>query len=78
MPKSVHSPRHKALAAALSQQRRAKGLTQAQVAAALGRRQPFVANIESGERRIDLVELIALAQVIELDLTALIDDLRAI
>ena len=50
--------RHMMLAAALAEARRAKGLTQAQVAAALGRRQPFIANIESGERRVDLVELL--------------------
>lgn len=76
MAKSVHSERHKLIATALAEQRRAKGLSQAQVASAFGRHQPFVANIESGERRVDLVELLDIAEVIGLDVHALIDRLR--
>lgn len=51
-------------------------MTQAQVAEAMGRHQPFVANIESGERRVDLVELLDIADIIELDVEALIKELR--
>ena len=75
MPKSLHSERHQALALALAEQRRRKGLTQAQVAAALGRRQPFVANIESGQRRVDVVELLDIAAVLDLDVVALLSSL---
>lgn len=64
------------LVAAIAEQRRAKGLSQAQVAKALGRHQPFIANIESGERRVDLLELLTLAGIIELDVHALIDRLK--
>lgn len=64
------------IASALTAQRRAKGMTQAQVAEAMGRHQPFVANIESGERRVDLVELLDIADIIELDVEALIKELR--
>lgn len=42
----------------------ALGLTQVEVAQALGRRQPFVAHIVSGKRRVDLVELLDLAAVV--------------
>jgi len=77
MPKSVHSERHMMVAAALAEARRAKGMTQAQVAAALGRRQPFIANIESGERRVDLVELLDLSSIIDLDVEALIGQLKS-
>ena len=42
------------------------------------RHQPFIANIEAGERRIDVVELLRLADVIGLDVHSLIDNLRAI
>ena len=66
------------LASALAHQRRAKGLSQAEVARALGRHQPFVANIESGERRVDLVELLDIAKVIDLDLVELVRDLQRI
>lgn len=76
MAKTLHSERQKMLVTAIAEQRRAKGLSQAQVAKALGRHQPFIANIESGERRVDLLELLALADIIELDVHALIDRLR--
>ncbi|MDX8432852.1 helix-turn-helix transcriptional regulator [Mesorhizobium abyssinicae] len=72
MPKSLHSKRHLMIAAALAEQRRSKGLSQAQVAKALGRHQPFVANIESGQRRLDLVELLELAEILDLDVLALV------
>ncbi|RUV23648.1 helix-turn-helix transcriptional regulator [Mesorhizobium sp. M7A.F.Ca.MR.245.00.0.0] len=76
MPKSVHSERHRMIAAALASQRRAKGLSQAEVAKVLGRHQPFIANIESGERRVDLVELMDIAKIIDLDVVALVRDLQ--
>lgn len=64
------------MAEALATQRKAKGFTQTQVAQALGRHQPFVANIESGERRVDIVELLELADIIDLDVEALVRALR--
>lgn len=64
------------IAAALANQRREKGLTQAEVAKALGRHQPFIANIESGERRVDLVELLDLAAIIDLDVEGLVRTLQ--
>ncbi|MGO6783321.1 helix-turn-helix domain-containing protein [Rhizobium ruizarguesonis] len=76
MAKTLHSKMQEVLVTAIAEQRRAKGLSQAQVAKALGRHQPFIANIESGERRVDLLELLALADIIELDVHALIDRLR--
>lgn len=76
MAKTLHSKRQEVLVAAIAEQRRAKGLSQAQVAKALGRHQPFIANIESGERRVDLLELLALADIIELDVHALLDQLQ--
>jgi transcriptional regulator with XRE-family HTH domain len=65
------------IATALADQRRKKGLTQAEVAKALGRHQPFVANIESGERRVDLLELLDLADIIGLDVEELVRRLRS-
>lgn len=64
------------IAAALARQRRAKGMSQAEVAKVLGRHQPFIANIESGDRRVDLVELLAIAKIIDLDVIALVRDLQ--
>ncbi len=42
--------------------------TQAEVATAIGRPQSFVAKCESGERRIDLVELAEIAALYRLPL----------
>jgi transcriptional regulator with XRE-family HTH domain len=54
---SVHRPRYRAFLGRLKEARVAAKLTQAEVAAALGRPQSFVAKCESGERRVDVVEL---------------------
>ncbi|MBW8639167.1 helix-turn-helix domain-containing protein [Hoeflea sp. WL0058] len=78
MAKSVHTNRHKLVASALAAQRRAMGMTQAEVARALGRHQPFIANIESGERRVDLVELLDIADIIKLDVPALVAEIQAV
>jgi transcriptional regulator with XRE-family HTH domain len=43
--------------------RKDAGLTQAQVARMLGRPQSFVSKFESGERRVDFVELQRLARI---------------
>jgi transcriptional regulator with XRE-family HTH domain len=47
----------------LKQARREAALTQVQVARMLKRPQSFVSKIESGERRVDVVELAELAQL---------------
>ncbi len=78
MSKSLHSDRHQALVEALVAQRKAKGLSQAAVAKQLGRHQPFIANIESGQRRVDLLELLTIARIIDLDVHHLIDRLQRI
>ena len=80
MPKSLYTERHKAIAAAIARQRRDRGLTQVDVAKAMGSNwsQPIIANIESGGRRLDLVELLRLADIIQLDVEALVSTLRKI
>lgn len=80
MSKSLYSDRHKRLAAAIAKQRQDMGMTQAEVAAAMSstRYQSFIAKIESGDRRLDLVELLKLADIIKLDVEALIRELREI
>jgi len=61
MSRTLRSARHEALRALLVAERKAAGLTQAMVAEKLGRYQSFVATVESGERRIDVVEFLDLA-----------------
>ena len=50
-------PKYKALANRLKQARIESGLTQVQAAERLEKPQSFVSRCESGERRIDMVEL---------------------
>jgi transcriptional regulator with XRE-family HTH domain len=62
--KSGEYRRHyRALLNSLKQARNDAGLTQAQVARKLSKPQSFVSKFESGERRIDFVELQYLAKL---------------
>ncbi len=67
MSRTVGSPRHKALVAFLTKKRRDAKLTQAQVAERIGRYQSFVATFERGQKRIDAVELVEIAEAIGFD-----------
>ncbi len=67
MAKTIRSSGHEALCDALIAARKAAGLTQEQLAVRLHQHQSFVARVESGERRIDVVELIVLARAIGAD-----------
>jgi transcriptional regulator with XRE-family HTH domain len=58
-----HPERYRALLARLREARKAAGMTQEAVAAALGVKQKYVSKIETGERRIDPVELQELAEL---------------
>jgi transcriptional regulator with XRE-family HTH domain len=56
-----HPERYQKLLLRLREARLAAGMSQEAVAAALGVRQKFISTIETGERRIDPVELQELA-----------------
>jgi transcriptional regulator with XRE-family HTH domain len=68
--------RRKQLRQRLKEARVAAGLRQVDVADALGRPQSYVAKIESGERKVDFVEVLDLCAVIGLDPTVLAQELR--
>jgi transcriptional regulator with XRE-family HTH domain len=65
--KSVHSPGQNAFCELMIAARKKAGLTQHDVAKRLRRPQSFVAKYEGGERRIDVVEFIAIMRVIGAD-----------
>lgn len=73
-------PRYKKLQTLLRDMRIKQGVTQQELAYRLGRPQSFVSKLESGERNIDLIELIDLLKQINLDansvsnICALLDD----
>lgn len=58
---------YSAFLALLRQSRLAVGMTQANVAQRLGVRQSYVSRVESGERRMDVVELYAWLEAIDGD-----------
>ena len=78
MPKTLRSPRHVRLVDLIVEQRNRAGLSQAGLAAQLGRYQSVVSQIESGGRRVDVVELLDIAAIIGLDVHAVIDELFSI
>lgn len=77
MPKSLRSPRHQRFLAQLISLRKAKGLTQAQVADKLGRPQSFVAKYEGGERRLDLIEFLDVTAALDADPCEILSSLRS-
>lgn len=68
MEKSIYTAEYLRLCAVLRTFRHEAGMTQVQVAAALGVPQSFVSKYESGERRLDVIELRHIAQVLGLTL----------
>jgi len=65
--KHLRSARHRALCAVIIEAREAAGLTQRQLAARLKRSQPWVTYIETGQRRLDVLEFIEIAHALRVD-----------
>ena len=63
MPNNIHSDKYKAFLLRLRQARKEMELTQAQVAMRLGKPQSYVAKCESGERRVDVVDISEFAKL---------------
>lgn len=59
MEKSPFTREHRLLIAMLRERRRAASLTQAQIAKKLGLTQSVVSKWERGDRRVDLIQLLA-------------------
>jgi transcriptional regulator with XRE-family HTH domain len=76
--KALGSARQQALIYLLIAKREAAGLTQAELAAKLGEYQSFVARLESGQRRVDVVEFLELAEALGFDAVRTISNLKKI
>jgi len=77
MSTTIGSPRQKALVAFLIEKRKAAGLSQIDLANKLKRYQSFVARLESGQRRVDVVELVDLSEILGFDPTEALKLLRS-
>ena len=67
MAKTLGTARHEALIKILVEEREASGLTQMELARKMGEYQSFVARLESGQRRVDVVEFLKLAEILGFD-----------
>jgi transcriptional regulator with XRE-family HTH domain len=72
MRKSIHSDQYRKVLDWLISARKAAGLTQQQVADQLGKPQSFVAKYEGDERRLDVVEFVTIANLLNADPTSAI------
>lgn len=77
MEKSIYSAEYRRLCAVLRALRQESGLTQVQVAEQLGVPQSFVSKYESGERRLDVVELRHVAEVLGISVREVLDRTEA-
>lgn len=64
---SLHSDENKALVAVLVKARKAADISQTELADRLNKRQQFVSRIESGERRVDLLEFVMIARALKIE-----------
>jgi len=74
MPKSRHTTRYERLLQALRAARKKAGLTQIEVAKNFNAHASFVSKIESGERRLDVVELADFCRLYRVRLSAFLKD----
>jgi transcriptional regulator with XRE-family HTH domain len=70
--KTIHSKRHKRLVELVTAERKNAGIRQVQLAKKLKKSQTWIARLEGGERRLDVIELIDLAEAIGFDAPALV------
>ena len=68
MDKTIYSKEHRYLVKQLKKARREAGLSQEQVANLLHRTQSYISKIESGQRKIDIVQLKKFAKIYKKDI----------
>jgi transcriptional regulator with XRE-family HTH domain len=76
--KTLQSARHKALIELLIAKREEAGLTQTELANLLGEYQSFVARLESGQRRVDVVEFLDIARALNFSPTKAVTEISKI
>lgn len=75
MPKTIFTGENKTVVDALREARLAAGLTQADLAAKLGKDQSHISLIEGSQRRLDIVEFRAVAMAIGRDPVQLFEEI---
>lgn len=72
VPKTLYSSDHEHLVSMLRSLREKSGLRQTELAGKLARPQSFVSKVESGQRRLDLIELRAWCEALDADLVTFV------
>ena len=67
MTKSVFTDRYRLFLHLLIQERKDKGITQVQLAEKLQKPQSYVSKYENGERRLDVIEFLDIAECLGID-----------
>lgn len=68
MAKTIYSKEHRILVQRLKKARKERGLDQNAVARLLGVTQSYISKMESGQRRIDIVQLKAFARIYKMEI----------
>jgi HTH-type transcriptional regulator/antitoxin HipB len=76
--KTIATKRHKRLIELLIAERKARGLLQDGLAHALRVRQDWISRIERGDRRIDVIEFLALAEIMGFDPHDVLSQVQAV
>ena len=66
--KTIHDPKYEYIIKKLKERRRELGISQQAVGEKFGRYQSFVSKLESGERRLDIIELLKLSEIYKTDI----------
>jgi transcriptional regulator with XRE-family HTH domain len=74
---SIYDKRQEKLRTLLREARKRAGLTQIALATKLGQYKGYVSNYETGERRLDVVEFIAVAEVLGVEPEEVVAAVRA-
>lgn len=72
MARGIHDARYRRLIEALAAARHKLGISQTELAERLGKRQQFVSKYESGERRLDFVEVLDIAAALDIPVEQLL------
>jgi len=78
MPKTIHRPEYRTLIELLRRYREEAGLTQTQCSKALNRSQSFMSDVENGSRRLDVVQLFDLCDLLGIRIAELLEHIHAL
>ncbi len=73
---SIYTEEYQQIIHSLRKARITKGITQTELAEALDKPQSFVAKVENGEKRLDVIEFMHIAQLLDCDPLKLLKQLK--